>query len=276
MLNTTISLADVVRIEPTDHDQIEVSVTWCGEGRTPDLAGLEDPSTNLAARAWRIGCERLGLHGGAKIFIEKRIPLGGGLGGGSADAGAVLRLLSQYAEQCGMNADGLFDIAPSIGADAPYAMRGGLRWVTGIGETVHPAIRSDCTAVPCWIVLPPYGISTPEVFAALRSVPSNSLLSDMDEEERGRQLIPYNKILRLIDNDLTPFAIQTQPALGDLLTQLKSLSGVVSLMSGSGSTIIVLPLKGDLSTESAKEIEDQIRHVASNGGAQVVLSRCFF
>lgn len=153
----TISLAD----------RIELELAGAGRGIRLETRGLDAPAgeANLAYRAAALGAEAFGVRGGIRIQLHKRIPLGAGLGGGSADAAAVLRVLAQAAPKMPAWRTRL-ECAAQLGSDVPALLLGGTVLGLGRGEEVYPL--ADLGPWPCVVVLPAgelSHISTPEAFA---------------------------------------------------------------------------------------------------------------
>ena len=189
----SLMLADTVRIDPTN-----IGITVDG----PFADGVPTTADNLVARAL-ILCGR-----SAAIHIEKQIPNGGGLGGGSSDAAAVLRWA------------GFTDLvaASRLGADIPFCMIGERARVSGIGEVVEPLAASQRVDEPLDItlVVPPIHVSTPEVYAAWDALP---------EAERHGDV-----------NDLEPAALRVEPQLVRWRDRIREASGVAPTLAGSGAT----------------------------------------
>jgi 4-diphosphocytidyl-2-C-methyl-D-erythritol kinase len=149
----SISLCDTVTLLEGDAGKIEVICSGgapCGKG-------------NTVYRAAEEFFRRTGKKGSASFRIEKRIPAQAGLGGGSADAAAALRLLNRRF-QTGLSAENLREIGLSAGADVPFCVEGGTALAEGIGEKL-----TVLSPLPeCWIAVckPPEGISTREAYAA--------------------------------------------------------------------------------------------------------------
>lgn len=185
----SIDLADELRF--ADGDGLEVV------GAT----GLSVPADddNLVRRALRL------VGRSAQVTLTKRIPAGAGLGGGSADAAAVLRWA------------GLDDPeqAATLGADVPFCVRGGRARVTGIGEVLEPLPFIERTFT---LVTPPFGCSTPAVYRA------------WDDLGGPRSTGP---------NDLEGAALVVAPELAAWRDDLASATGVVPVLAGSGSTWFV-------------------------------------
>ncbi len=148
----SVSLCDVIEINLSEKITVECSdSTLSGEN-------------NLCYTAVCRFLETAGIHGGASVFIEKHIPLSGGLGGGSTDAGAVLWGLNELYGQL-LSLEQLLEIALGLGADVPFCMLGGTKLCEGIGE-----IMTDLRPLPdCQIVIAKKGVksSTGDMYRAL-------------------------------------------------------------------------------------------------------------
>lgn len=117
---------------------------------------------DLVLRAARLLQARCSSRYGADIQLEKRLPLGGGLGGGSSDAATVLVALNRL-WSCGMDIDALAALGLELGADVPVFVRGRAAWAEGVGERLEPVEVPE----PWYVVLaPPISVSTAEVFSA--------------------------------------------------------------------------------------------------------------
>jgi 4-diphosphocytidyl-2-C-methyl-D-erythritol kinase len=166
---------------------------------------------NLVIRALAV-CGRR-----ASVRLTKRIPLGGGLGGGSADAAAVLRWAG-----C---AD--VTVATTLGADVPFCVVGGRARVEGVGERVAPL---PFVARDYLLVLPPFGVDTAAVYAAW----------DADPSHRG-------------PNELAAAALSVEPRLAAWRDALHELAGTEPTLAGSGSTWFV---EGDPAESGAAPVRD--------------------
>ena len=151
MIMQPVSLADEIVLTPAD----KLEITTDGYPRS------RADRTNLAMRAALELKDSAGYPGGVHIHVHKRIPMGAGLGGGSADAAAVLCGLNRLWD-LGLTGDELEKTGLRLGADVPFMIRGGLARVRGIGELIEPR--------PCrnnyWILIfrPCRGLSTREIF----------------------------------------------------------------------------------------------------------------
>jgi len=180
-------------------------------------------ASNLALVAVRIFCEETGVSIGGKIHIDKNIPHGAGLGGGSSDAATVLLALEQHA---GTNLDvtELERIAARIGSDVPFFVRGGAAWITGRGEHVVPhVLPQDYNLV---LIKPPFAVSTAWAFAAWSK-----------QSPRSESAVTRYGDLDWI-NDLETPVFEKFILLPILCEWLRDQPGVkVARMSGSGSTV---------------------------------------
>ena len=185
----TLTLADHLTFE--DGDGLELT--------GPLAAGLPVGDDNLVRRALAAVGRR------ALVRVHKRIPPGGGLGGGSADAAAVLRWAG---------CDDLA-IAAGLGADVPFCLVGGRARVRGAGELVEPLPPLDRTYTLC---TPPLGVSTPAVYRA------------WDELGGPTAVGP---------NDLEPAALVVEPRLREWRDRIAAVTGLTPVLAGSGATWFV-------------------------------------
>jgi 4-diphosphocytidyl-2-C-methyl-D-erythritol kinase len=161
--------------------------------------GFVDPQDNLVGRALRaVGRE-------AHVALRKRIPAGGGLGGGSSNAAAVMRW-------AGCDDVG---VAAALGADVPFCLRGGRARVTGIGEVIEPL---PFVARTVTLAMPPFGCSTPAVYAAWDDLGGPTAAGP---------------------NDLEPAALEVEPRLAAFRDAFGDTTGQTPRLAGSGSTWFV-------------------------------------
>lgn len=187
---STLDLHDVLTVDPS---RSGIDVTG------PYAAGVPTDDGNLVASALRFAGRQ------AHVTIDKWIPHGGGLGGGSADAAAVLRWA------------GVDDVASTavIGADVPFCLIGGRARVRGIGEVVEPLPHVDRVVS---LVIPPLEVSTPHVYRAW--------------DELGGPT-------GTTGNDLEPAALHVVPELTEWRDRIGEACGTRPLLAGSGATWFV-------------------------------------
>jgi 4-diphosphocytidyl-2-C-methyl-D-erythritol kinase len=213
---TLIDRCDIVRVRRRDDGEIE---------RVSDLPGVP-AEADLAVRAARLLQEASGTSFGADIEVEKRIPLGGGLGGGSSDAATVLMALDRL-WGTGFGAEALAEIAAGLGADVPFFLFGQSAWAEGIGERLRPV-----ELPPRWyvVLVPPVGVPTGDVFAAPELTRNTETLKI--EDFSARLARGDFKGLR---NDLQPVVANRFP---EVRRHLEWLAGHGDArMTGSGSCV---------------------------------------
>jgi 4-diphosphocytidyl-2-C-methyl-D-erythritol kinase len=218
----TVDLHDLITLEPRASG-LELEVV---EGKAP--AG----PANLAFRAAEQFLARWAPGTGVRIVLRKRIPVGGGLGGGSSNAGTVLRGLASLLDVRPSRAD-LWQIARGLGADVPYFLVGGTALGVGRGDEVVPL--PDLPEQEVWLIVPPVEIPTAGVYAALGEPPSTALDPD------AAALFDGGPGLRLAElpgrNDLEPVARQRFPVLDGVYNALSTAGASCARLSGSGATV---------------------------------------
>ena len=237
----SIDLADSIEVAP-------------GRGLELSCEGLEVPSgeSNLAVRAARALADRLRRPADARIRLTKRIPVGAGLGGGSSDAARTLVLLSRLWDSELAEGD-LRSVAASIGSDVPFFLVGGEANVAARGEIVTPL--PDSPAVELLLLLPPFPMSTAEVYAARdRLAPELAdapLANSLSIETSGRFFGP---------NDLAFAVLQTRLEMSVLVDSARSLSAEAAV-TGSGSAIVLTGAKPD-AAERLRALHPEARVLA--------------
>jgi 4-diphosphocytidyl-2C-methyl-D-erythritol kinase len=213
----TIDLAD--RLEIENAESLEIT-----------CAGLPVPEgdSNMVARAATGLAEELGISPRARIRLEKRIPVGAGLGGGSADAAVTLLLLSRLWDSP-LSAAGLSDVAARVGSDVPFFLHGGEADVTGRGERVTP--REDGPARELLLLVPPFSISTGDVYAAyLMRTGGAARLADRLEIDVTRNFLG--------PNDLASAVLETNFQMVDYVKSAREIA-TESGITGSGSALVL-------------------------------------
>jgi len=208
----TIDLSDELLFE--EDDRLTLSV-----------AGEEIPAdgTNLVLRAARALSERTGPAPGARIRLVKRIPVGAGLGGGSADAAAALLGLNAL-WGLGLTREELGSVAASVGSDVAFFLFGGRARGTGRGERIEPL--PDAPDESLVLLFPPFGMPTPDVY---RSLDTSPLPVPPRRGPAGKA--PPDR------NDLEAAAERLRPELAALRASLRAAGASPARLSGSGSTV---------------------------------------
>ena len=221
-----ISLADTLRAEKA---QEGVSLV-CSDPALPTDEG------NLCVKAARAYLAAAGEPGGVKLTLEKKIPSGAGLGGGSSDAAATLLLLSELYPA---DAD-LCSLAVSLGADVPFFLAGGTCLCTGIGEVLRPLYFPGKEQLWCVVAKESEGLSTPEVYRAYDE------LENKPEHDPAQNIVEAmtwgdpEAVYPFLSNDLERAAYVLRPEIRELRTYLKALGAEATQMTGSGSAVFGL------------------------------------
>lgn len=189
---------------------------------------------NLAWRAAAAFFEKSGLPGRVRIFIDKQIPVGGGLGGGSSDAAAVLKGLNRHFGSP-LDPETLAGLGRRIGADVPFFLLGRPAVATGVGEKLT-AFSGLCPA-DIVLVYPGRPVSTAEVFGKLNlALTKNKKINTKSIFEPGWQADMSNRL----HNALEPVAMQICPEIKTAKDALIACGASGALMSGSGSSVFGL------------------------------------
>lgn len=215
-------------------DAVEVAVDTSGREVRCHGADVGPMEKNLAFRAADAFLEATGWRTGFAITIEKRIPMGGGLGGGSADAGAVLRALNALAPTP-LAPDALATIAVGLGADVPFLTTEhplALAWGRGERLLALPALPPRALL----LCLPPFGVATAAAFGWVAEARATSTLAAPAPLTLA-QLASWDGVAQLAANDFEPAVVARHPEIGGCLQALTSAGAEVARMSGSGSTV---------------------------------------
>lgn len=225
MVMQSIDLHDDIHLAITNSKKIEIST---------DLRFLPDNDGNIAYRAASLFYEKTGIElPGLKIEIKKRIPVGAGLGGGSADGAAVLWGLCRLYE-LNIDTETLQQWGLSIGADVPFCVLGGTALAEGVGEILCSLTPlSDCHIL---LVKPRFSISTASVFSkldvkALRNHPDTEGLIDAIKKRDLRAIA-----IRLY-NVLETVTGKENSIINHIKNKMIDLGAMGAAMSGSGPTV---------------------------------------
>jgi 4-diphosphocytidyl-2-C-methyl-D-erythritol kinase len=204
---------DGLSAEPSESVSLDVT--------GPFAADLADIGDNLVVEAARALADAAGVSSGAALVLDKRLPVASGIGGGSADAAAALRLLTSMWR---IDPNYAQEVAPKLGSDVPACLLSLPARGEGAGDELVPVALPDLSGAPVLLVNPRVPLPTAEVFAA------------WDGEDRG-PLADW----REGRNDLEEPAIALVPQIGSVLGWLSAQSGAsVVRMSGSGATCFAL------------------------------------
>jgi 4-diphosphocytidyl-2-C-methyl-D-erythritol kinase len=221
-----LDLGDDVRVRVAPGRSLE-----CAGSAIPP-SGLGPVERNLAFRAAVAYADATGWPAGFSIEIEKRIPVGAGLGGGSADAGAVLRTLDALSpRQLGAR---LVELAAPLGADVAFmAIESPMALAWGRGERLLPLRVLDSRHVA--LLVPPFAIATADAYAWLATdrgtyAPTAGVISP-------ESLATWESLASVATNDFERVVAARHPAIAELVDELRSADAIVAMLSGSGSSV---------------------------------------
>jgi 4-diphosphocytidyl-2-C-methyl-D-erythritol kinase len=205
----------------------------------PGAQDCGEMSDNLVVRAARLLGERIPGVALGHFTLDKHLPVAAGIGGGSADAAAALRLLAR-ANGLAIDDARIVDVARDTGADIPVCLASKACTMTGVGENLS---MLDVPPMPCVMVNPRIGVATKDVFAALGLGKGEFLAGAGDVmlspgwPVEGASFDEWIEAIGRGVNDLERPALKVEPIIGDVLSALRETEGVrLARMSGSGAT----------------------------------------
>jgi 4-diphosphocytidyl-2-C-methyl-D-erythritol kinase len=241
-LMQTIDWLDTLEVDEADEDILVV--------QGADL----DPEDNLVTRSLE-ALRSKGRVPPLHIRLDKRIPLGAGLGGGSSNAAATLAAVCELARLPRSMAE---EAGPSLGSDVTLFFTGGTLLVTGVGESVEalPPLAGFAVAV----AVPPFQLATSEVYRRW-----DELEGPSGEELLPRLLPPLLRDGIPIRNDLTPAAFDLEPELADFMADLRAQWGLQVAMTGSGSACFAFLPDLDEASDAADAVSSRCRAAVGAG-----------
>lgn len=270
-----VSLCDQVRVgirvEPRSAADTAI-VLACDR----PVAYYDDLPTGEKNLAWRAAAAFLGEFGAeihrpvhAAIDLRKEIPVGAGLGGGSSDAGAVLRMMAALCRVDDVSR--LARVALALGADVPFFLNPRIAHVGGVGERIAPLEsapaheRAPSSQIPLCMVIavPPVEVSTAEVFRAL--VPAQ--WSGAAPAEHLRAIAAGRIAPAMLQNDLAAVAMARYPEIAELRAALLAAGAEGASMSGSGGAVFGIFASPEKAAQAAAELRQsrpQARYYAVN------------
>jgi 4-diphosphocytidyl-2-C-methyl-D-erythritol kinase len=237
-LESVVAFADCAdRLSLTPGPRLDVKTTG------PLAQACGETADNLVFKAAQLLGERVPDLKLGEFTLDKVLPVAAGIGGGSADAAAALRLLAQ-ANGLAIDDARLIEVAKLTGADVPVCLASRACVMTGIGETLLPL---SLPKMPCVMVNPRVPVATRDVFAALGLRNGDLLVGAADVfqaaawPEAGASLEDWVEALAAGSNDLEVPATRIQPVIGEVLAALSASNGAwLARMSGSGATCFAI------------------------------------
>jgi 4-diphosphocytidyl-2-C-methyl-D-erythritol kinase len=218
-----------------DFEVLEAAGAWSANCDHPEVPTGEG---SLIEKAFRYAARALGYRGGLKVDLKKAIPMGAGLGGGSSDAAAVMRAVEKITGKA-IPPERYPEVATQIGADVPFFLKDGAKWVLGIGEEVRRINQLPDLHVV--LVHPGVGISTQWVYSQLKieSLTSQSSVDNLPAVFESMACL-RTFLGASLTNDLESVVLPHYPVVGEMKKDLETLGADAALMSGSGSTVFGL------------------------------------
>jgi 4-diphosphocytidyl-2-C-methyl-D-erythritol kinase len=237
-LESVVAFADCAdRLTLTPGAKLDLTTT----GPLAEACG--EAADNLVFKAARLLGEMVPDLKLGEFTLDKMLPVAAGIGGGSADAAAALRLLAQ-ANGLALDDARLIEVAKRTGADVPVCLNSRACVMTGVGETLLPL---SVPKMPCVMVNPCVPVATRDVFAALGLRNGDLLVGASDVmraaawPEPGASVEDWVEALAAGANDLEAPAIRIQPVIGAVLSALSASDGAwLARMSGSGATCFAI------------------------------------
>lgn len=215
------------------YDEVEVNRTEDDEVRFRGVGMVVDcvAEDNLCVRAARLMQSRYGV-GGVEIILDKRVPFGAGLGGGSADATAVLLAINEI-YTLSLPEDELMTLAAELGSDTAFFVRNTPQLCSGRGEIMEP-INLPLKGLTLVLIKPEgVNISTREAYSGVHPATPARPLCDLLKE-------PIGEWMKGVKNDFEPHIFESHPILAQIKSDLLNAGACYAAMSGSGSTIFGL------------------------------------
>ena len=221
-------------------DRIEIELVGPEAGTLLEIVGLDTgpPEQNLVVRAARAYQEASGLAGGLRLRLEKRIPPGTGLGGGSSDAAATLVALNTLSGGR-LGPEQLAEIAAGLGADVPFFLCGSpLALGQGRGERLTPL--PPLPPLPLVVAFPGPAVSTSAAYQALDRRREEGVASGAGASLGPDAAANWNAALRVAGNDFLDTVLAMHPEVGRVREAMQATAPVLVALSGSGSALFAI------------------------------------
>ena len=252
-----IQLFDELEFEWNESSKTSISLSFSGE--SPEHIPADQGNIAVRAAEAFLGCA--GICAEIQIRLKKRIPSPGGLGGGSSDAGAVLRGL-QKAFPAYLTPEMLRVLALELGADVPYFLDPRPSLVTGIGEKIEPL--AGIPALTVLLAHPGISLMTAEVYkqwdqgaSALTEPHSGSTMRAVSRLQ-AESWMNSDALTALIENDLEQAVMHLSPAVSELKQRLCELGALAAGMTGSGPTVYGVFQNSDLAVQSQERLVESL------------------
>lgn len=224
----TISLRDELTFSARDDSQLELVC---------DAPGIPVDESNLVQRAAAALRERYGVSRGASVALHKKIPAGGGLGGGSSNAAVALLGLARLWE-LETDRETLAEIGATLGADVPFFLVGGTALGTGRGTDIHPL--ADVPLKHLLLITPGIHVSTAEAYKSLNAPALTKPLSPVNLAVSCVQAEISDSLHAVLENDFERVVYRLYPEIRRAHASLVAAGAKSALLSGSGASVFAL------------------------------------
>ena len=261
-LNASIDLFDILTLNRLNilddpHKSISIEIIP-GGGEYRDEIQLISLEDNLISKAIKTYLNKIGKSGEVSISIVKNIPLGAGLGGGSSDAAATLRLIDNYLN--GVHEKELLEIGSMIGADVPYCIRGGFAVCEGIGnriKRIEGKLDSRVLIANCGI-----HVDTGMAYKAL----DRNTITPFTETDKNQKLFEegikrgnISNLSHIMKNDFEKSVFKKYPEIRSIKEVIMDFNADFVTMTGTGSTIIGLFQDPEMAGKAKKSLSTKIK-----------------
>lgn len=246
----TVNLYDTVTVEITKDTGIQLTTT---------LDWLPTDGKNIAYRAAEKLLKETGANVGVKIHIEKTIPCGAGMGGGSADGAIVLALLNRLLGNP-VSDERLLELGAQIGADVPFCLMGGTAVASGIGEKLEPVTAKG--TIPVLVVKPEVSVSTPEMYRIIDEC-EISVRPDTNSMVEALKSGRMESVARYMCNIMEQPAINIHPIIGEIRDRMLKCGALGAMMTGSGSAVFGIFSKTEDADRCGEMLSGDFKNVYS-------------
>lgn len=230
MVNSKISLHDTITCTFNDSNEITL---------TSNLDDIPLDGKNTAYKAAKMFLEQSGLQQGVEIHLEKTIPHGAGLGGGSSNAAVVLEVLNELTDQS-LSLETLCGIGVSIGADVPFFLYERACQIYGIGESIKELEYKQPTTSPYVVLISP-AVQVPTGKAyGLWDAAESPLHMDVEPIVKCIVMQRFDELHTLLFNSFEPVIYDAFPQIGQVYQDFCEVCSTKPLLSGSGSNLFAL------------------------------------
>lgn len=249
-----VSLCDELHFEVTEDGTVETITTISPLLRDMDGDWAEDSDRNLVTEAAQLLRVKTGCKYGVRVHLDKCIPVGGGMGGGSSDAAVTLRVLNELWE-LGLSREELMSIGSELGSDVPGLVHGGIVVLEGRGERVSALNTNGLEGI--WLVLvnPGFAVSTKDIYtrcsAGLTSgaIPFSSMCSCLKAGD-------VEKVSECMFNGLQETVFSKYPAIEIIAEDICKAGAIGVLVSGSGASLFGVARDEQHACEIAERVEN--------------------